>query len=78
MTADPGEYEARRLRGARVPFGGMTEAELDALAKRAAKKALAHVYEEVGKSAVRKFLWLVGLVTFGLALWLAGKDALPK
>lgn len=61
----------------RQPFAGLTESELDAIAERAAKKALQSVYAEVGKSVLRKAAWLTGLVVIGLALWLIGKDSLP-
>ena len=62
----------------REPFGGLTDAEIDAIAERAAKKALQSVYAEVGQSVLKKAAWLCGLVVVGLALWLAGKDALLK
>lgn len=79
MTDDSGEFDVRRLRNERrAPFGGMTPDELDAIAERAAKKALEHVYAEVGKSVVRKLIWILGTVAMGLMIWLAGKDALPK
>jgi hypothetical protein len=60
----------------RKPFGGLTEAEIDAIAERAAKRALQQVYAEVGQSVLRKLAWLIGTVIIGLALWLAGKGAL--
>jgi hypothetical protein len=61
----------------REPFGGLTESELDAIAERAAKKALQSVYAEVGRSVLKKLAWLTGVVVIGLALWLIGKDSLP-
>jgi len=61
----------------RQPFAGLTEAEIDSIATRAAQKALQSVYAEVGKSVLRKAAWLAGVVTLGLAMWLIGKDALP-
>lgn len=61
----------------RAPFGGLTDAEIDAIAERAAKKALQSVYAEVGQSVLKKAAWLAGLVVIGLALWLIGKDSLP-
>ena len=79
MTEDSGEFDVRRLRNERrAPFGGLTCDELDSIAERAAKKALEHVYAEVGKSVVRKVIWIIGTVAIGLLIWLAGKDALPK
>lgn len=61
----------------RQPFGGLTEAEIDAIAERAAKKALEGVYADVGRSVLKKLAWLAGVVVLGLALWLIGKDSLP-
>ena len=61
----------------RVPFAGLTDAEIDAIAERAAKKALEGVYADVGRSVLRKLAWLAGVVVIGLALWLIGKDSLP-
>lgn len=61
----------------RAPFGGLTDAEIDAIAERAAKKALQSVYAEVGRSVLKKLAWLTGVVVLGLAMWLIGKDAFP-
>ena len=61
----------------RAPFGGLTDAEIDAIAERAAKKALQSVYAEVGRSVLKKIAWLAGVVVLGLAMWLIGKDAFP-
>lgn len=61
----------------RAPFGGLTDAEIDAIAERAAKKALQSVYAEVGQSVLKKLAWLAGVAVLGLALWLIGKDSLP-
>lgn len=61
----------------RAPFGGLTDAEIDAIAERAAKKALQSVYAEVGRSVLKKLAWLTGVAVLGLAMWLIGKDAWP-
>ena len=61
----------------RAPFGGLTDAEIDAIAERAAKKALTAVYAEVGRSVLKKLAWLTGVAVLGLAMWLIGKDAFP-
>ena len=61
----------------RAPFGGLTDAEIDAIAVRAARKAFDIMYAEVGKSVLRKLAWLTGIVVVSLALWLIGKDVLP-
>lgn len=62
----------------RLPYGGMTPEEIDALAERAADKAIAKFYEAVGQSVLKKIVWLAGIAVVGLCLFLAGKDALPK
>jgi hypothetical protein len=77
MTDATDDLEARR-RHVRPPFGGLTPEEVDAIAERAAKKALEHVYAEVGKSVVRRLLWIIGTVAVGALILLAGKGALPK
>jgi hypothetical protein len=51
----------------------LTEAEIDAIAEKAAEKALEKVYTEVGKSVVKKAMWVIGVGTFFLMVWLAGK-----
>ena len=44
----------------------LSDEQMDDIAERAASHALNKVYEEVGRSIVKKFLWLVG--AFALAL----------
>lgn len=73
---DESDGMAEEPRDYRLPFGGLTSMEIDAIADRAATKALERVYAEVGKSVVRKFMWIVGIVVVSLLIWLAGKNAL--
>jgi tetrahydromethanopterin S-methyltransferase subunit G len=54
-----------------------TEAQIDEIAEKAARRALEIVYAEIGQNVLRKLAWLVGVVVVGLALWLAGKNSLP-
>ena len=54
----------------------LTDSQIEAIAERAAGKALEKVYAEVGKSVLKKLAWLVGLVVVSAAMYLAGKDAL--
>ena len=56
----------------------LTEAQIDAIAEKAARRALDIVYADIGRNVLRKLAWLVGVTVIGLALWLAGKDALPR
>lgn len=56
----------------------LTDAQIDAIAEKAARRALQIVYAEIGQNVLRKLAWLTGVVVIGLALWLAGKNALPQ
>lgn len=48
------------------------DARMEAIAELAAKKALDHVYAEVGRGILRKLTWLVGVAVIALLSWLAG------
>ncbi|MCC6196801.1 MAG: hypothetical protein IT518_20295 [Burkholderiales bacterium] len=54
----------------RPPFGGLTEGEIEALVERVTKHVIENFYREVGRNVVGKFLWLVGVVTVGVATYL--------
>lgn len=56
----------------------LTDDQIEAIAERAAEVALNKVYTEVGKSVLKKLAWLAGVAVIGLAMWLAGHNALPK
>lgn len=56
----------------------LTEQQIDHIAEMAARRALQIVYAEIGQNVLRKLAWLCGVVVIGLALWLAGRNALPK
>lgn len=56
----------------------LSEAQIDAIAERAAEVALNKVYTEVGKNVLKKLAWLTGAAVIGLAMWLAGHNSLPK
>jgi len=56
----------------------LTEAQIDAIAERAAEVALEKVYTEVGKSVLKKLAWLTGVAVIGLAMWLGSHNSLPK
>ena len=55
----------------------LTDPELEMIAERAAEKAIEkltqHVYQEVGKSVISKLVYIVGVCTVGLYLWLRSK-----
>jgi hypothetical protein len=44
----------------------LSDEQMDMIAERAAEHALAKVYEEVGKSIVKKLFWVVGAGALGL------------
>lgn len=54
----------------------LTDEQMDAIAEKAAAKALEKVYAEVGKSIVQKFLWIVGVAAVGIVMWLTGKGVI--
>jgi hypothetical protein len=60
----------------RQPYAGLTPEEIDAIAERAAEKALEHVYAQVGKSVLRKAAWLAGIAIVSLLMWLGGKGVI--
>lgn len=51
---------------------GLSEAQLDAIAERAAEKAIAKVYEEIGRSVVKKALLVIGAGTLAVFAYLKG------
>lgn len=55
----------------------LTDCQIDEIAGRAAdlavKKLTEDAYKAVGKSIVEKMLWIVGVITVGLYLWLKEK-----
>ena len=56
------------------------EAVLEKIAEKAAEKAIKkltnHVYQEVGRSVLSKFVYIVGACSIGLYLWLKSKGVL--
>lgn len=55
----------------------LTDEQINAIAEKAARRALEIVYAEIGMNVMKKLAWIIGVVVLGLALWLAGKNALP-
>ncbi len=51
---------------------GLSDEEIEAIAERAAEKAIERVYTQIGKSVVTKFLWLCGAAGLALYAWLSG------
>lgn len=58
----------------------LVESEIEMIAEKAAEKAIEkltnHVYQEVGKSVVSKFIYIVGICSVGLYLWLKSKGVI--
>lgn len=58
----------------------MSEDEVEKIAERAAEKAVKkltnHVYQEVGKSVISKFVYIVGVCSVGLYLWMKSKGVI--
>jgi hypothetical protein len=61
----------------RRQFHPLSEEQMDAIAERAAKKAIDLVYQEVGRSVIKKILWVVGIGTVALLTWLAKDGRIP-
>ena len=56
----------------------LSDEQIDAIAEKAARRALDIVYAEVGKNVLKKVVWITGAVTVGLFMWLSGKHLLPS
>ena len=56
----------------------LDDAQVHLIAERAAQKALQHVYEEVGRTVLRKVAWVIGVAVFALLIWLAKHDLLKE
>ena len=50
----------------------LTEAEMDAIAERAADRAIRKMYEQIGISVAQKVYWAIGIVVVGMMMLLAG------
>lgn len=54
----------------------LSEEQIDAIAEKAAQKAVAsltdHVYKQVGKGVINKFVFVVGVLAVALYLWAQG------
>lgn len=54
---------------------GLSEADMEAIAERAAEKALAKVYSQVGRGVLNKAAWLIGALIVAALVWV-GKNNL--
>lgn len=55
----------------RRTFPQITSEQLDAIAERAAEKALEQIYSEIGRGVLKKLAWASGLILVSLLVWLA-------
>lgn len=56
----------------------LSDEQIESIAERAAEKAIERVYMEIGKSVVRKTLWLIGVVAVGGWLYLSSTGKAPR
>ncbi len=56
----------------------LTEADIDRIAEKAAERALEKVYAEVGKNVSKKLMWIMGVVSISLIVWLSSFGGLTK
>lgn len=54
----------------------LTEAEIEHIAERAADKAIEKVYSQIGKSVAQKIIWMIGVATVGVFMFISGKEVL--
>lgn len=58
----------------------LDDAEIDKIAERAAIKAMTkmtnNLYQQIGKGVVNKMMWMVGVITVGVWLYLHNKGIL--
>lgn len=66
------EYQGPERRAA----AALSEEQIDLIADRAAERALAKVYEQIGRSVVRKILWVAGAAALAIAAWMKGSGKL--
>lgn len=78
MDESHGDSLRSRLSGDRRAFAGLTEAEIDHIAEKAAEKAFEKVYLQVGKSVLAKLAWMLGAAVIGAFIVLGGGSHFSK
>jgi hypothetical protein len=63
---------------ARQPYGGLTEEEIEAIAEKAAEKAVERFYLEIGKATVKKATMVIGAAVVFLLIWMGSNGHMPK
>lgn len=56
----------------------LTDEQIEAIAERAAEVAFKKIYEEVGRSVVKKLFWIVGAGALALLMFLSANGQVPK
>jgi uncharacterized membrane protein len=56
----------------------ITEGDINTIAEAAAKKAIEHVYMEIGRSVMKKIAWAIGVLVMGILLTIAGREVFNK
>lgn len=50
----------------------LSEAEMNAIAERAADRAIEKVYGQIGKSVAQRIYWFIGVAVVGMIFLMAG------
>lgn len=51
----------------------LSDDQIDAIAEKAAEKALQKVYASVGRGILNRLAWAVGAIVIGILVWMGGK-----
>lgn len=55
----------------------LTDEQIEQIAERAAQVALNKVYTEIGRSVVKKALWIIGASVLAALVWLGRDGKIP-
>ena len=64
------DFDRRRSR--------FTPDDIEEIANAAAERVLDKIYNEVGKSVIKRLAWLAGAALIGVFMWLSSKGDIPK
>jgi len=56
----------------------LSEAEIELIAERAAEKPIEREYTQIGRSVVRKVIWLIGVIAVAAVVLFSGQNLLSK
>jgi hypothetical protein len=72
------EFDAKRGKNGshrydrRQPFGGLSESDVELLVARVSQRVIQSFYQELGRTVVTRVLQVLGVLTTGVVVWLAG------